>query len=96
MLFGSSEDSQSASGEGSAARWTTVSMPAQASRTGVGIGDIEADDLVSVARRSRQPIGAQVGQPEAIALAVRLAKRRADAAGGAGEEHESSICHGQS
>src|SRR5215203_303175 len=31
MLFGRSEDSQSASGEGSAARWTTVSMSAHAS-----------------------------------------------------------------
>ena len=59
--------------------------------TSIGIGDVEANDLVVRARCIGKRVGAQIGQAKAVALAVRLPEGGADATGGAGEQHEAGI-----
>jgi hypothetical protein len=58
---------------------------------GVGIGDVQTNDLVACARRFDKRVGAQIGQPEAVALAMRLPEGGADATGGAGEQNEAAL-----
>ncbi len=59
--------------------------------TGVCISDVEANDLVVRTRRIGKRVGVQIGQAEAVALAVRLPECGADATGGAGEQHEAAL-----
>src|SRR5829696_5928745 len=60
--------------------------------TAVGIGDVETNDIVVLTRRSGKRIGVvQIGQAEAVALAVRVPERGTDAAGGAGEQYEAAL-----
>ena len=58
---------------------------------GVGIGDVEADDLVVRTPGIGKPIDVEIGQAEAITLAMRLPKRGSDTTGSAGEEHEAAF-----
>jgi hypothetical protein len=51
----------------------------------VYIRDIEGDDLVVCPRGIGKCVGVKIGQAEAVALAVRVPKGRANPAGGASE-----------
>ena len=59
--------------------------------TGVGIGDVEADDLVLRTRGIGKRIDIDIGQAEAITLAMRLPECGSDATGGAGKQHEAAL-----
>src|SRR5688500_3645741 len=59
--------------------------------TGVGIGDVEADDLVVRTRGIGKRIDVEIGQADAISLAMRLPECGSDAAGGAGEQDEAAF-----
>src|SRR5918994_2188788 len=61
---------------------------------GVCISDVEVNNLVVRTRCTGKPIGAPIGQAKAVALAVRLPKRGADATGGTGEQHEAAVGRG--
>ena len=58
---------------------------------GVGIGDVEANDFVVRTRSIGKHIDIEIGQAEAITLAVRLPECGSDATGGAGKQHEAAL-----
>src|SRR5215212_9196659 len=57
---------------------------------GVGIGDVEANDVVVRTRGIGQGAGVEVGQAEAVVFAMRFPECSADATSGAGEQHEAA------
>src|SRR3954462_13297097 len=58
---------------------------------GVSIGDVEANDIVIRTGGIGKGVGLEVGQAEAVVFAVRLPECGADAASGAGEQHEAAF-----
>jgi hypothetical protein len=60
------------------------------SAAGVGIADVELDDLMTGARGVREMVGTEICQTEPVAVTVRPAERAPDAPCRAGKEDEAA------